>query len=45
MASTPLLRAFLEERGQAYVLRIRATFTLTLGGGNCLTCAQPWPST
>ncbi|MEV4365387.1 IS701 family transposase [Nonomuraea sp. NPDC049625] len=34
------LRTFLEERGQAYVLRIRATFTLTLGGGTCLTCAQ-----
>lgn len=34
------LRAFLEERGQAYVLRIRATFTLMLGGGSCLTCEQ-----
>jgi len=34
------LRTFLEERGQAYVLRIRATFTLTLGGGTCLTCEQ-----
>ncbi|MFI7636760.1 transposase [Nonomuraea sp. NPDC049400] len=27
------LRTFLEEHGQAYVLRIRATFTLALGGG------------
>ncbi|MGW6498701.1 IS701 family transposase [Nonomuraea angiospora] len=34
------LRTFLEEHGQAYVLRIRATFTLTLGGGTCLTCEQ-----
>ncbi|MFI7449639.1 IS701 family transposase [Nonomuraea sp. NPDC049714] len=34
------LRAFLEEHGQAYVLRIRATFTLTLGAGTCLTCEQ-----
>lgn len=34
------LRAFLEEQGQAYVLRVRATFTLTLGAGTCLTCEQ-----
>ncbi|MFD9950202.1 IS701 family transposase [Nonomuraea sp. NPDC059023] len=34
------LRTFLEEHGQAYVLRIRATFTLTLGGGTCLSCEQ-----
>lgn len=34
------LRTFLENHGQAYVLRIRATFTLTLGGGSCLTCEQ-----
>ncbi|MGP3954405.1 IS701 family transposase [Nonomuraea sp. 3N208] len=34
------LRTFLEEHGQAYVLRVRATFTLTLGGGTCLTCEQ-----
>ncbi|MFG1711180.1 transposase [Nonomuraea sp. M3C6] len=34
------LRTFLEERAQAYVLRIRTTFTLTLGGGTCLTCEQ-----
>ncbi|WP_435831937.1 IS701 family transposase [Nonomuraea fuscirosea] len=34
------LRAFLENHGQAYVLRIRATFALTLGGGSCLTCTQ-----
>ncbi|MEU7865116.1 IS701 family transposase, partial [Nonomuraea sp. NPDC049141] len=34
------LRAFLEEHGQAYVLRIRATFTLTLDAGTRLTCEQ-----
>ncbi|MEU7005117.1 IS701 family transposase [Nonomuraea sp. NPDC046570] len=34
------LRRFLEAHGQAYVLRVRATFTLTLGGGTCLTCDQ-----
>ncbi|MFI0417334.1 transposase [Spongiactinospora sp. 9N601] len=33
-------RAFLEEHGQAYVLRVRATFALTLGGGTRLTCEQ-----
>ncbi|MFC5828483.1 hypothetical protein [Nonomuraea insulae] len=32
------LCTFLDERGQAYVLRIRATFIL--GGGTCLTCEQ-----
>ncbi|MGI5292027.1 transposase [Nonomuraea polychroma] len=34
----PTLRAFLEEHDQAYVLRVGATFVLTLGGGTCLTC-------
>ncbi|MEV6868423.1 transposase [Streptosporangium subroseum] len=34
------LRAFLQEQNQAYVLRVRATFTLTLGGGTCLTGEQ-----
>ncbi|TMR97222.1 IS701 family transposase [Nonomuraea basaltis] len=34
------LRAFLEEHAQAYVLRIRATFTLTLAAGTFLTCEQ-----
>ncbi|MFD0480681.1 IS701 family transposase [Nonomuraea thailandensis] len=35
------LRTFLEDHGQAYVLRVRATtFTLALGGGSCLTCEQ-----
>lgn len=34
------LRTFLEEHAQAYVLRVRATFTLTLGAGTCLTCAE-----
>ncbi|MFC6675549.1 IS701 family transposase [Nonomuraea ferruginea] len=34
------LRTYLETHGQAYALRIRATFTLTLGGGACLTCEQ-----
>lgn len=34
------LRTFLERRGQAYVPRVRSAFTITLGGGTCLTCAQ-----
>ncbi|PZG26024.1 hypothetical protein C1I98_34170 [Spongiactinospora gelatinilytica] len=34
------LRAFPEEHGQAYVLRVRAAFALTLGGGSYRTCEQ-----
>jgi SRSO17 transposase len=34
------LRTFLQEHGQAYVLRVRSSFTLTLGGGTTVTCAQ-----
>ncbi|SDJ18653.1 SRSO17 transposase [Nonomuraea jiangxiensis] len=34
------LRTFLEEHEQAYVLRVRSSFTVTLGGGTTLTCAQ-----
>lgn len=34
------LRRFLEEHRQAYVLRVRATFALTLGGGTCLSCTE-----
>ncbi|GAA4049125.1 SRSO17 transposase [Nonomuraea soli] len=34
------LRHFLEAHQQGYVLRVRATFSLTLGGGSCLTCTQ-----
>jgi len=34
------LRAFLEERGQAYVLRVARNFRLTLPGGQRLTCAD-----
>jgi SRSO17 transposase len=34
------LRAFLEERGQAYVLRVASNFTLTLAAGTKLTCAE-----
>lgn len=34
------LHTLLENHGQAHVLRIRATFTLTLSGGTCLTCEQ-----
>jgi SRSO17 transposase len=34
------LREFFEERGQAYVLRVASTFTLTLAAGTKLTCAQ-----
>ena len=36
----PKLRTFLEEHGQAYVLRVRSAFALILGAGTCLTCAQ-----
>ncbi|GAA3517623.1 hypothetical protein FHR32_008204 [Streptosporangium album] len=36
----PQLRTFLEEHRQAYVLRVRSSFTLTLGGGTRLTCEQ-----
>jgi SRSO17 transposase len=38
-ASTEL-RGYLESRGQAYVLRVASSFTLTLAGGMTLTCAQ-----
>ena len=34
------LRAFLEERGQAYVLRVASDFTLALAAGTKLTCAE-----
>ncbi|MEU0570442.1 IS701 family transposase [Nonomuraea sp. NPDC005983] len=34
------LRTFLEQHEQAYVLRVRSSFALTLGGGTSLTCAQ-----
>jgi SRSO17 transposase len=34
------LRHFLEARGQAYVLRVRSAFTLTLAAGTTLTCAK-----
>ena len=34
------LRGFLEGRGQAYVLRVASSFTLTLAGGTTMTCAQ-----
>ncbi|MBB4935849.1 putative DsbA family dithiol-disulfide isomerase [Streptosporangium album] len=36
----PQLRTFLEEHRQAYVLRVRSSFILTLGGGTRLTCEQ-----
>jgi SRSO17 transposase len=47
------LRAFLEARGQAYVLRVPSNFRLTVARGVKLTCKQaaarlraglPWPS-
>ena len=38
--ASPDLREFLESRGQAYVLRVASSFTLTLAGGRKLTCAQ-----
>jgi SRSO17 transposase len=34
------LRAFLESRGQAYVLRVARNFRITLPGGQRLTCAD-----
>jgi DDE superfamily endonuclease len=34
------LRAFLEDRGQAYVLRVASALMLTLAAGTKLTCAQ-----
>ncbi len=34
------LREFLEDRGQAYVLRVARNFRLTLPGGKRLTCAD-----
>jgi len=34
------LREFLESRGQAYVLRVASSFTVTLAGGMKPTCAQ-----
>jgi len=34
------LREFLEERGQAYILRVASNFTLTLATGTKLTCAE-----
>jgi SRSO17 transposase len=34
------LREFLEDRGQAYVLRVASSFTLTLTSGTKMTCAD-----
>ena len=34
------LRAFFEDRGQGYVLRVPCTFSLTLASGKTLTCAD-----
>jgi hypothetical protein len=34
------LREFLEERGQAYVLRVASPFMLTLAAGTRVTCAN-----
>ena len=34
------LREFLEDRGQAYVLRVASNFTLTLAAGTTMTCAD-----
>ena len=38
--SSTQLREFLEDRGQAYVLRVASSFPVTLPGGMKLTCAQ-----
>ena len=34
------LREYLEDRGQAYVLRVASSFTVTLAGGAKMTCAD-----
>jgi SRSO17 transposase len=34
------LREFLEDRGQAYVLRVASSFTLTLAAGTAMTCKE-----
>jgi SRSO17 transposase len=34
------LREFLEEKGQAYVLRVACSFTLTLAAGTKMSCAE-----
>jgi SRSO17 transposase len=34
------LREYLEQAGQAYVLRVASTFTLTLAAGTTMTCAE-----
>jgi SRSO17 transposase len=38
--ASPDLREYLESRGQAYVLRVASSFTLTFAGGTTMTCAQ-----
>jgi SRSO17 transposase len=38
--SSTQLREFLEDHGQAYVLRVASSFPVTLAGGTKLTCAQ-----
>jgi len=38
--SCPVLRCYLEEHAQGYVLRVAKTFLLTLGGGRSLSCAD-----
>ena len=38
--SCTVLREFLEQRGQAYVLRVASSFTLTLTAGMAMTCAE-----
>ena len=40
MAAAPQLRAFFEDHGQAYVLRVASNFMLTLAAGTKLTCAE-----
>ena len=38
--SCTALREFLEDRGQAYVLRVASSFTLALAAGTTMTCAD-----
>jgi SRSO17 transposase len=38
--ASPDLRGYLESRGQAYVLRVASSFTVTLASGATVSCAQ-----
>ncbi len=40
--ASPDLRECLESRGQAYVLRVASSFTVTLAGGTTTPAGEPW---